>query len=462
MSISRLFNSSVAFFVIAICIAPDGAIASESQKDYHSFCGGGKMGIFSESGKVLVEPKYERTDIRLEYGVIRVRDQGKVGTVDLRGNALLPIKFDLITPLTEGLRPVQLNGVAFYLDEKNRPANGAIGIFPSDYRHGFTVMQTADNREVLMDKAGKALFDVASFGGGFLRVESPSVAIYMENDKSGWIDLRTRKIYSVNAPFLVLENGVVVAHGQDRTFLLDLNGMETRSIEGFIAITVDKKILVQRGMDFQLLDLWPQEITDPAHITKIDGQRNAAYDFRYQGKHGLVNDKGRVILAPEYDSEISIWSDGVTMIRRDFRVGLVDDLGKIVVPPVYEGMEWRAEDRISFKTNGQWGFLDGDGKIVIAAQYEQVHRFDEGIAEVKKNGRWLKINSKGDFFLPLNYAQDLAFFENGLLSVRKLNGNCMDYFDRTGNALFKSVTDEDGTERFVDIRKNKTIWSSKE
>ncbi|SFB24844.1 WG containing repeat-containing protein [Collimonas sp. OK607] len=461
----RAFKSLFTAFACYLLLAAQLVRAEEPRKTYHSFCGKGRFGIFSEAGKVLIAPQYDQTDIYLERGVIRVKNHGKVGTVDLQGKTLLPAVFDMISPSTAGLWPARIGNVYFYLNEKGEPAFDFTAAYAPDFRFGFAAVPLLDDRQILIDRSGETLFEVKS-RNDLLLVLSPQVAVYMTDSGSGWIDLASRKVHPSQPGFLELANGALVAQVEygplQRTAnLLDRQNRKTRTIDGYIAITKDRKILVQDGITFRLLEMTSREIIDPGHTSGIDGQKHAAFTFWHDGKQGLVNDQGRIILPPLYDN-ISVWSNGTTMITRNGRVGLVNDLGKVIVPPVHEAVEWLKDGRIPVKSAERWGFIDESGKTVIPFEYEAIHGFDEGIAEVKKGDRWLKIDTKGRLFLPPEYAQEYAWFEGDVLAVPKERDGCKDYFDRSGKAVFKSVIDQDGTERFIDVLRNKTIWSSRE
>jgi hypothetical protein len=442
--------------------------ATKLPKSYHAFCGKGQFGIFDESGEVLISPQYDRADTALEYGVIRVKRQGKVGAVDLHGRELLPLAYEMISPSTGGLRPASIGGNYFYLNRDGKPAFDLASLASADFRFGYAVLMLKDDRQVLVDHNGKSLFE-GSTQWGRIWIASPRLAIYMnarETDfVSGWIDLVSRKVYPSYPGILDLENGVlVIENGNDperRTaHVLDRTNRKTRTIEGYVAITRDHKILVQKGAEFRLLDLMASEIADPRHVSSMEGQKHPAYVFRHKRKQGLVDEQGKIILPPVYDDISAIWSNGTTTIRKDNREGLVDDLGRVIIPPAYDEVEWMKDGRIPALSAGRWGFLDEKGKTVIPFEYEGVHGFDDGIAEIKKDGRWRKIDTQGRVFLPLEYAQDYAWIEGHLISVPKEAGGCPDYFDRHGDAVFKSIVDPDGTERFVDMSRNRTIWPS--
>lgn len=460
----RTSQSLLLAFLCVGLISTPSVQAEELRKIYHSFCGKGWFGIFDESGKVLIAPQYERADILHEYGVIGVGNKGKEGLVDLSGKTLLPIMYDDIGRSTDGLRPVRIGKDHFYLNEKGQPAFDFKAFYISDFRFGYSVATLADKRQILIDRNGKIIFEADIEDD--LYIASSKIAFYKTDNSRGWIDLVSGKVHPSNASVMMV-NGVLMEDASRipilgrPVYLLTRQNQKTRKIDGYKVITKDRKILVQNGKTFNLLDVTPDEIADPNHTSPVEGQKNPAYSFWHEGKFGLVNGKGVVILPPLYE-DIGTWSEGKATIQKNGLYGLVNDLGKVILPPVHDRIELMRDGMSAARSAAsRWGFIDENGKTAVPFEYDEVIEFSHGLGRVKKNGRWLQINKKGEIFLPMEYEQEVASVEGDLIALSKITRGCPDYFDLDGKAVFKTVVDQDGTERFVDIRRDKTIWTSK-
>lgn len=97
-----------------------------------------------------------------------------------------------------------------------------------------------------------------------------------------------------------------------------------------------------------------------------------------------------------------------------------------------------AENYISFKKDGQWGFLDEVGQLRIANRYDSVANFSEGIAPVKLIGKWGAINRKEEIVLQPEYDSISGFYN--ALSVVKV-GEKYGLVDRTGRNVLDTKYD---------------------
>ena len=88
------------------------------------------------------------------------------------------------------------------------------------------------------------------------------------------------------------------------------------------------------------------------------------------GKWGLKNENGTIVIEPKYD-DIASFSEGLVAVN----------IGK-------QGL---------FGSGGKWGFVNKKGKTAITTQFEGMFApvFKNGKAKVKKDGREFYIDKKG-------------------------------------------------------------------
>jgi hypothetical protein len=93
-----------------------------------------------------------------------------------------------------------------------------------------------------------------------------------------------------------------------------------------------------------------------------------------EGKSGILDIAGNVILPLEYDSIYPTWNNAVAPVRKDGKYGLVDRTGKIVLEPTYGDIESR-NGTVFFTQDGKRGILDNAGNVLIPADYDEVEYF---------------------------------------------------------------------------------------
>ena len=172
-----------------------------------------------------------------------------------------------------------------------------------------------------------------------------------------------------------------------------------------------------------------------------------------EGTWWLINDKGQEIFSPKF--EINYWflpvfKEGRARIRENdkygfvdkykyefvdkYKYGFIDKSGDYIIDPQFgsasdfqKGMAW-------VQLNDKCGLIDYDGNTILDCQYDQYANFYEGFAWVKKDGKWGFINETGKEVLSPSY-EDCYAFKEGLASVKK--GEFWGYTNTEGQEVIK-------------------------
>lgn len=141
--------------------------------------------------------------------------------------------------------------------------------------------------------------------------------------------------------------------------------------------------------------------------------------FYKNGKYGLKDSKGIVIVEPKYN-ECKV--DGeVIRVEINLDWGLIDGkTGKEIIPPKYltmnefsEGLAWVQLDR-------KGGYINTTGKVVIPIVFDAYgigNDFYEGMAIVAKNGKFGVIDPTDKELISFKY-QTIGSFANGFATVQ--------------------------------------------
>jgi hypothetical protein len=94
----------------------------EFKDDLAFFVKDDKWGVINNFGKVIVKPKYDAPMIfdGFSEGVGVVAMNGKQGAIDKLGRIRVPLVYDLLYPMTNGLMQFQMGNSFGYIDERNR------------------------------------------------------------------------------------------------------------------------------------------------------------------------------------------------------------------------------------------------------------------------------------------------------------------------------------------------------
>ncbi len=128
-----------------------------------------------------------------------------------------------------------------------------------------------------------------------------------------------------------------------------------------------------------------------------------------EGKWGVINKKGEVIVPPEYD-EISLFREGFAIVaQKDAKESVGFD----------------------FDSKTKYGIIDKEGNEIVPPKYDKIYEFHEGLAKVQLNGKWGIIDTKGNIVVPVKY-ESVA---NSCGKIGVLSGNKIQIMDKTGKIL---------------------------
>jgi hypothetical protein len=183
---------------------------------------------------------------------------------------------------------------------------------------------------------------------------------------------------------------------------------------------------------------------------------------------GFADMKGKWIVKPSYefihaDGE----SDYMTVVGLNGKAGVIDNKGKIIVAPEFN--EIRPGQFANFgltaaaDSNGKYGFIDKNSEWVIKPRFVNAENFSKiGLANVvvtdRKEGY---IDSKGEFAIAPEFLDASEFSDVGLAPVRAANGK-WGLIEENGEFavsprydVIYPVRTVDGTALFAALDKNK-------
>lgn len=166
-----------------------------------------------------------------------------------------------------------------------------------------------------------------------------------------------------------------------------------------------------------------------------------AYFDNEKKLYGITNAFGKDILKPSF-TDMRAFQNGLSLFEKDGKWGLIDDKGKIILKPSFATEDECAKASESYFTTaknkstdnsklvpfqnqktGLYGYKDNSGKIVIEAQYNYAFKFSEALALVQKKKSYFFIDESGAEVIQVNPQWSWiegtgGIFQNGLFEFR--------------------------------------------
>lgn len=149
-----------------------------------------------------------------------------------------------------------------------------------------------------------------------------------------------------------------------------------------------------------LIDSKGREVVAPQYdyiYSKSDG----LYKVEKNGKKGFIRSDGTVFIAVKYDYIYSK-SDGVYKVELNSKKGFVDaKTGKEICPPKYDYIYSKRDGLYKVELNGKKGFLDANYQEILPPTYDYIYSFSGGLAKVELGRKIGYINKQGKLVQPL-------------------------------------------------------------
>ena len=157
--------------------------------------------------------------------------------------------------------------------------------------------------------------------------------------------------------------------------------------------------------------------------------------FQKDGKYGLVDFKGKLILDAEYDDIYAL--EGVKknlIIEQNGKKGLVNtSMGEIIINPVYDEISTLSdsyENGYIVVANGKYGLISADAKIIFEPEFDEIkHTSSNEYYAVKKEENLQIVNSSGEAQLTSGFDEvvdingdNVTVVVNGLYGAEKIDG----------------------------------------
>lgn len=142
--------------------------------------------------------------------------------------------------------------------------------------------------------------------------------------------------------------------------------------------------------------------------------------------------KGMASGLQKYDY-IGPFEDGLAVVAdAGGKVGFIDETGREVIAPAYESPETHfSEGLASVKSGGKAGYINKSGEVVIPFRFDIGFEFSEGLAGVIIDGKGAYIDKTGKIVIaPGEFGP--GEFRDGLAPINRWDPPISEFIDRTG------------------------------
>ena len=129
------------------------------------------------------------------------------------------------------------------------------------------------------------------------------------------------------------------------------------------------------------------------------------------GKWGVINYDGKVLLNTEYDSIESVQGiKNALLIEKEGKYGVADNEGKIILDPIYTGVTNLGKDNrsgyIVKNDEGLYGIVDASKNVILENKYEEIEKvYGNDLYVVSQNGKQKIVNKDGQDVLTEGFDQ---------------------------------------------------------
>lgn len=157
-------------------------------------------------------------------------------------------------------------------------------------------------------------------------------------------------------------------------------------------------------------------------ISNYDENHNLWYEknvlkVQKDGKWGMINNTGEILLNMEYDSIEAIQGiENALLIQKEGKYGVADKEGKIILDPIYTEITNLGKDNtagyIVKDDTGLYGIIGFSKNVILQNQYQQVEKvYGNDLYVVTQDGKQKVINAEGQDILTEGFEQISAILK---------------------------------------------------
>lgn len=339
-------------------------------------------GLMNQKGKVIHSPQYEAISAFDIYGYATVQKNGKVGILNNQAHIVLPVSFEDVRILDQGLFSIKDSEGWVLMNQKQKKLVRGVYQEIKKFDTGLFLLKK-DNLWGLAKENG-TIVSTPQFVE-IQKVNDQQFLVINEKRQKGVLH-ESGKLQLAPAydELLFLKNGLILAKSNSQWGILDRNGLlKTKIRYKAFDFMSDHYLRLYTYEETHLFSLPCQRVIAAEKVNNFLPLSANFVIVKKQGKIGLIDFCGQQVLSSIYD-EILWYNKHTFRVKKDGKWGLAQKGDELISPFKYEHISPLMSHLALFREAGKVGIINGDAQEVVTAHYARIE-LDGNTAKAYQN-----------------------------------------------------------------------------
>jgi len=351
-----------------------------------------QWGFATRDKKIFIVPQHDEV-FPFVNGFAKVRNETRYGIIDMKGRIIVPVAFDDISEMSEGLFAVRQGvfpkSLCGYYDTTGKVAIPFKFVDAYAFKNGRAMVKVGvfpKLKNVFINREGK-LADQGYTSTAYDMLGSESEGMIRFRESGKWGFLKSDKTEAIKATY---EDA---GDFKDGLAFVKMNGKF-----GYI----DKTGKLVIPFKYDIASPFSKGVAIVYTLVKTNDEYQSEAP-----KYGLIDKTGKAITPLQYDF-IGMFSEaGVAIIKKGDKQSFMDVTGKEIIPFKYDFISEFHDGVAIVKSlvneRSLSGIIDVTGKEIVLLSEIKFTKFSEGMVAFEKQSRVGFMNTKGEIVIPAKY-----------------------------------------------------------
>jgi len=364
-----------------------------------------KLGIITQDGKIIIEPKYDKLVVNYPYYLSCTRQNGKDNWIvlDSLGKPLHTKPYERIHPFNGQLFPVVIRNYwgAINTTGKEVVACTYDSILQQQHEnlvvkfHGqYGIINQREEwivtpRQTKLWLVSADRYAERSGRNTYLKSFKNDVIYFSENP----MDIGEQRIVERLPSGTVWEldmNGVIIKRQVQPEGAIEKMYPESEGLRG-----------IKRNGQYGFVDAQGR-LRIANRYDGIQPYSESLAAVKIRGKWGFISHEDKIAIQPVYE-EVTPFQKGFSLVKQKGLQGLIDINGTVILPPRYESVTVLPHGNLVIRQEKLLGLADKTGRVIINPKYHTLQDLNNNYVIVQRDGLYGVITLQGISTIPLMY-----------------------------------------------------------
>ena len=125
--------------------------------------------------------------------------------------------------------------------------------------------------------------------------------------------------------------------------------------------------------------------------------------IQISNKWGYCNSHGEIIIPCHYDIALDFTDNGFAIVSTKGSFGLINERGDIIIAMEYQNILQITKECISVKKSGKWGVINLNNETIVPFIYNHIQISPYGMIKVRKDNKFGLFDTIGRMLFPIIY-----------------------------------------------------------